>query len=279
MAVEATPRRARGIVFGLLEIHCVTPNITPTPMPAWLEQTWMVRYLDHQLASEEADWFEAYALDKPDLLATIEADTRLRDALAADAALLHREGSPDAGGRHGGASDEDPKVVGEPAPPAYVREKVDVRDQAAVRTAADRRAPAWLAMAATLVLGLGVGWIGTRSLTPDNAAPELVASPKRIIYDTMRGEPTPPRVEHADSVSPYVLIEVAVPPGAENITLKMGDALEQKLTPSPDGFVSVLALRDNATIGQVGEIRYSFSGGVKTQAISVAAIPGPERRQ
>ena len=252
----------------------MTPTTTPTRMTAWLEQAWMVRYLDHQLASEEANWFEAYALDKPELLAMIEADTRLRDALAADASIRHMERSVDHGGRQGGATGDAPSGVSEPTPLAYARDKAEVRDQAAVRTAANRRAPAWLAMAATLVLGLGLGFVGTRSLAPDNAAPDLVASPTRIIYDTMRGEPTPPRVEHADSKSAYVLIEVAVPPGAENISLKMGDAPEQKLTASPDGFVSVLVHRDDTTSAQAGEIRYEISGGIKTLAINTASIGG-----
>jgi hypothetical protein len=52
---------------------------------------WLVRYLDRQLASKESAWFESYAMDKPVLLAKIEADTRLRDALAADATARHTE--------------------------------------------------------------------------------------------------------------------------------------------------------------------------------------------
>jgi hypothetical protein len=235
----------------------VTPTTTPTRMTAWLEQAWMVRYLDHQLASEEANWFEAYALDKPELLAMIEADTRLRDALAADASMRHMERSVDHDGRQGGATGDTPGGVSEPTPLALARDKAEVRAQAKVRFAANGRAPAWLAMAATLVLGLGLGFVGTRSLAPDSAAPELIGSPTRIVYDTMRGEPTPPRVEHADSKSPYVLIEVAVPPGAQNITLKMGDAPEQNLTVSPDGFVSLLVHR--ATIGANDTAQLSYS--------------------
>ncbi|HET7064178.1 MAG TPA: hypothetical protein VFI49_07845 [Rudaea sp.] len=238
----------------------MTPTTTPTRMTAWLEQAWMVRYLDHQLASEEANWFEAYALDKPELLAMIEADTRLRDALAADASMRHMERSVDRGGRQGGATGDAPSGVSEPTPLAYARDKAEVRAQARVRFTANGRAPVWLAMAATLVLGLGVGFVGTRSLAPDNAAPELVASPTRIIYDTMRGEPTPPRVEHADSKSPYVFIEVAVPPGAENITLKMGDAPEQKLTVSPDGFVSFLVERELVSKREHAKVNYVLRG-------------------
>ena len=250
----------------------MTPTTTPTRMTAWLEQAWMVRYLDRQLASEEANWFEAYALDKPELLAMIEADTRLRDALASDASIRHMERSVDRGGRQGGATGDAPRGVSEPVPLAYGREKTEAHAQAKVRFAANGRAPAWLAMAATLVLGLGLGWIGTRSLAPDNAAPELVANPTRIIYDTMRGEPTPPRVEHAESKSPYVFIEVAVPPGAANITLKLGDAPEQKLTVSPDGFVSFMVPRIAGAASHNAYVRYLAGDHLSTQVISLESM-------
>ena len=237
----------------------MTPTTTtPTRMTAWLEQAWMVRYLDRQLAGEEATWFEAYALDKPELLAMIEADTRLRDALATDASMWHMERSVDREGRQGGATGEAPHGVSEPAPLEYARSKSDVQpDSTHVRPARRRGAPAWLAMAATLVLGVGLGWVGTRSFAPVGATPEFVASPTRIIYDTMRGEPTPPRIEHAQSTSPYVVIEVAVPPGAEHITLQRTDAAEQQLTPSPDGFVTFIAHRKE--MGKPTDVRIAYT--------------------
>src|ERR1700752_252565 len=52
-------------------------------MSEWLERIWLARYLERKLSAEEAAWFEAYALDKEPLLEAIEADTTLRDALAA----------------------------------------------------------------------------------------------------------------------------------------------------------------------------------------------------
>ena len=245
----------------------MTPTTTPTRMTAWLEQAWMVRYLDHQLASEEADWFEAYALDKPELLAMIEADTRLRDALASDASIRHMERSVDRGGRQGGATGDTPSGVSEPTPLAYARDKAEVRAQAKVRFAAKGRAPAWLAIAATLVLGLGLGFVGTRSLAPDSAPPEVIGSPTRIVYDTMRGEPTPPRVEHADSKSPYVFIEVAVPPGAGQITLQLADGTPRILPPSAEGFVSFLV--DRTTFGAAPEARLGYVLGGRNTTLNL----------
>jgi hypothetical protein len=69
----------------------MTPTTSPARMNAWLEQAWLTRYLDRQLASDEATWFEAYALDKPELLAMIDADTRFRDALADDPTMRHMQ--------------------------------------------------------------------------------------------------------------------------------------------------------------------------------------------
>jgi len=79
----------------------VALTMLPTRMSAWLEQAWLIQYLDRRLAGEEAQWFESHAMERPKLLATIEADTRLRDALAAAASIRHTDMSVDGGGRPG----------------------------------------------------------------------------------------------------------------------------------------------------------------------------------
>ena len=201
-----------------MEFH-VTPNATPVRLSSWLENAWLARYLDRQLSGDEIAWFEAYVLDKPELLDVIDADTRLRDALIAE-------------------------------PPARENSR---RDSAVVR-----RPPSWLAMAAMLVVGVGIGWIGMRVLSGGSGSPEVIASPTRVIYDTMRGEATPPRVEHADSKSPYVLVEVAVPPGAEQIVLQVADASDRPLKPSPDGFVSFLLARKGASPTPAARVIYTL---------------------
>ena len=208
----------------------------PTHMSGWLEQAWLACYLDRQLTGEEAAWFEAYVLDKPELLDVIDADTRLRDALAADRPVL---ASNDVSIAHSAQSSSFPR-----------------RRESSSSTAEKKTRPTWLALAACLLLGLGVGTIGMRTLAPNHSA-DIVASPTRIIYDTMRGEATPPRIEHAESKSPYVLVEVAVPPGAENITLKIDGTPDQELTPSPDGFVSFLMLRGINNTARDAKLKYS----------------------
>jgi hypothetical protein len=218
----------------------VTPTTTPTRMRAWLEQAWLVRYMDRELSSEETTWFESYAMDKPELLAMIESDTHLRDALAGDAGSTHAPASVHTG--RGRSADEEPATV----------TPLHVGAQHAARP------PVWLALAAALVAGLGVGSFGMRALTP--RAPDIVASPTRIVYDTLRGAPLAPRVEHGDSQSTYVLVEVAVPPGAERITLKMDDEPEQALTLSPDGFVNFVALRKKLVQSRDTRIEYTMLG-------------------
>ena len=54
----------------------MAPTTKPARMRAWLEQAWLIQYLDRQLASKETAWFEAYAMERLELLRTIDADTR-----------------------------------------------------------------------------------------------------------------------------------------------------------------------------------------------------------
>ena len=228
----------------------------PTHISGWLEQAWLARYLDRQLTGEEAAWFEAYVLDKPELLDVIDADTRLRDALAADRPVL-------ASNDVTVASSADLSASSSSASISSFRRKPESSSSAFGK----KPRPPWLALAASLLLGLGVGSIGMRALAPNHGA-DIVASPTRIVYDTMRGEATPPRIEHADSQSPYVLVEVAVPPGAENITLHIDGMPDQALTPSPDGFVNFLVPRKDFDTSKKTYLRYKNTGVENTHSIS-----------
>jgi hypothetical protein len=220
-------------------------------LSAWLEQAWLQRYLDRELDGYETKWFETYLLDKPDMVASIEADLDLRDALAAGAARPGGEsasGADDFASAHAAAAND--------AQPTEVDPSNSLRHAAN----APRYGPAaWLGVAAALLVGVGAGWLGSGARRVAGG-PAIVASPTRIIYDTMRGEAAPPRVEHADSHSSYVLVEVAVPPGAENIVLRIAEAPAQTLTPSPDGFVSFFVLRDTIAKSRSADIEYKILG-------------------
>lgn len=229
----------------------MSPTNTTMRMPAWLEQAWLTRYLDRQLSGDETAWFEAYALDKPELLDVIDADTRLRDALTADSSAGRTDAPP---------RDESAVASTSAAIPFQRVQKAN--------SPSHRDASRWLPLAAALVLGLGSGAFAVRLLAPQGNA-DVVASPTRVIYDTMRGEAAPPRVEHADSASPFVLIEVAVPPGAQNIILHMDGKTDQALAPSPDGFVSVLLARGMLQQHHLPTVSYSLADGSGKHSIDL----------
>jgi hypothetical protein len=56
-------------------------TIQGTQLAPWLERAWLERYLERELEPSEVEWFEAYALERPGLVAQIEIDNDLRDGL------------------------------------------------------------------------------------------------------------------------------------------------------------------------------------------------------
>lgn len=241
----------------------MTPTTAPQRMPAWLEQAWLTRYLDRELDGAETAWFEAYLLDKPELLIVVDADTRLRDALADDTSA-GRGDAPSASAYVTGSDATAESSSASVIPGSSFPRK---RESSLSSSRGNNRS-SWLALAATLVVGLGLGSMAMRMFAPSRGA-ELIASPTRIIYDTMRGEAAPPRVEHADSTSPLVLIEVAVPPGARNIVLHVDGEREQPLTSSPDGFVSFLLPRELAQQRKPSTVSYALADGSGKHSIDL----------
>lgn len=212
-------------------------------MTAWLEAAWLQRYLERRLDAEETAWFEAYTMDKPELIDRIEADSDLRDGLVRERAYAVDSAAS-------GADDSMPLAsVPRTAAPESTR--------TSVISSITRRPAHLLALAATLVIGVGVGMIvqGTRF-----GMPALVASPERIVYDTMRDAQMPPRIKHADSTSPYILVEVAVPVGAKQVRLIMAGA-ELPLQRSNEGFASFLILKSQLKPG----LKLAFESDGRTQ--------------
>ena len=223
-------------------------------MSAWLDRAWLARYLDGMLTEDEAAWFEGYVLDKPELLAMIDADTRLRQAMRG-------------GAEFAGASDATSQAVsGESAGSlATVPDATDV-SAAPIRNASrpSRTGLGWLALAAALVLGLGIGRMTLRM----NSAGALIANPTRAVYDTIRGAAIPARIEQPDSESPYVLVEVAVPPGAERIMLHMDTGADATLSPDPNGFVSFLLPKTQIASSKEARVDYTVNGQQQSRPIS-----------
>ena len=224
-------------------------------MSGWLEQAWLARYLDRQLQSNEVAWFEAYVLDKPELLAMIDADTHLRDAVSSTLAPVHADTAQ--GYSAGGAS----SATDAAANPESLSGNKRVRPF-------PHRTPlrSWLAVAAALALGLGIGGIGVRSLAPDRSD-DVVGSPTRIVYDTLRGEVASPHIENGDSQSSDVLVEVAVPPGAADIFLQLPERNELALVPSPDSYVSFILSRKYLGTQHNAIIRYHLGDSLHQKNI------------
>jgi hypothetical protein len=222
----------------------------PTTMAPWLERAWLMRYLDRQLGSDEQAWFEGYLLDKPELLDQLEADTALRDAVGAQPAACSQ----------GAAGDRTTVAEGSAQGQTYAGPHALGPDQASAEILARRQAQSqpvgdlggrWLALAAGLVAGIGLMWIGT-TLDQDGGA-ALVVNPPRIIFDTLRGQLTDPRVEPGDPASPVMVVEVPVPPGASAASARLqGPETGVDIGPvsiSPDGFALLIVPAD--AVGEV----------------------------
>lgn len=244
---------------------------TTTPMAAWLESAWLARYLDRQLSGDETAWFEAYLLDKPELLAMVEADSELRDALAIELGAGRTSGDFDRGGE--AISDADASAEANDSTDSHVPAVSSFRRRPESSTSSRNIAgpTAWLALVASLVLGLGIGWLGQGLLVLRREDESFIANPTRVVFDTVRGAPSTLEIERAESSSPYLLIEVAVPPGAKHIVLHV-DKRQVALSQSSDGFVSFLVARASLDTIATAEVRYEQGGQLKMRDIPLTKL-------
>lgn len=222
----------------------------PNRLAAWLETAWLERYLDRQLSAEEVAWFETYAIDKPDLLEKIDADSDLRDAMHSEKAvddgitvhgnvsLLHPKGSKRRFGRSSGL--------------------------------------ALLGLAASCLLGVGI----SRMLGSDEHGQSLIVSPDRIFVDLMRDADTSKRdkeiLSDEGKQSDYVQIEAALPAGSERAVLSIEDQhnqiLTRDLTLTPEDGVAMLNfIADRRFLQAAKSVRVDYYLGSvkKTKRISM----------
>ena len=192
-------------------------SIMTGTMPPWLEQAWLDRYLERGLDEDESAWFEAYVLDKPKLLAQIEADTDLRDAAV--------------------VADWPPAKSVVTGATAIVPERRERRGGRHLRP--------WWALAAGLVAGVALTLLLPSSQGGLGIGASEVLQPPRLIYDAWRGAGYQLREEAGDADSPLVLVEVALPAGLqprqvqveiEGIGMRSLDSVRV----SADGFLSYL---------------------------------------
>ena len=191
-------------------------------------------------------------MDKPELLEMIEVDTQLRDGLAANSGEVHDDMS-EVSTKQAAVSERGVGRAG--AHPAFHEGNKKI------------------ALAASLVLGLGVGWVVHRSIVPSVETPTVIASPPRLVYDRMRGATPAPRIENAGSTASYLLIEVAVPSGATDIVALVGGKVVPLVT-SAEGFVSFLVARSAENSRSSVAVRYKVDGQEQIQHLTGFELQG-----
>jgi hypothetical protein len=154
----------------------------------------------------------------------------------------------------------------------------DLRDALAAAPAAavvpvprrSRHVPRW-ASAAAVVLACGISGWGGHWLSL-KGAPVTIGNPTRLVFDTMRGAESPPRIEHADADTRWVVVEIAVPADAEAVRLQLGDTHDLVLSPSSEGFVSFAASRDALLGAREATLSYRRAQSVVERRISFALL-------
>lgn len=248
-------------------------------MKAWLENAWMQHYLARELDDDDTAWFEAYLMDKADLVELIERDTALRDGVAlarkktganvVELAVRLRQPARD---NEDGDQESMETEAAKPRTVARSRGKLVTGGSGTGRRVTYLRT---LGVAAILAAGVGIGWGGRRAAHPD--APAIVANPTRFVFDAERGTNTKARIDHSNSASPYVLIEAPVPPGAINVEFHIGDA-SNSVSPSADGFVSILVVRNELRSGTRATLRYDIGGTSRSSLLDFSDAQETNRR-
>lgn len=244
----------------------MTHALPTGPLPGWLEQAWLQRYLDRELTDLENEWFEAYAIDKAELIAAIDTDNTLRDAMHA----WHAQQLAKSAARFTAS----PQTIAETA--ATYAAPVVARD--ARWAASDNRRPTrWfrpLVAAASLTVAAVLGasaaqWTGQ---TGSSGSLPVVSSPRRVVFDNLRGGATAAPLVSAERSAGAVLIDIAVPPQAEAVVAHFSDGSSLNLDVSNDGFVSLVGA--SSELQRLSPIRVSYrsDGHSVERALDLSAV-------
>jgi hypothetical protein len=223
--------------------------MTPMPgthdMPHWLEDAWMDRYLERRLADDESAWFEAYVLSRPRLVARLEADNDLRDGLAANASVA-ATGAMESAVQTRAAGHQRPE------PDGRVAKRPAARHTFAI---------SGFALAASVAVAGLIGALTALQFPPGaDAGAVAIASPPRVVFDTMRGAASDAVLHPGDSTSRYVLIEVSLPAAATDAVFVGADGRSLAVTPGVDGFASVLVPSAGLVGAAAPRLRYDIDG-------------------
>ena len=162
------------------------------PLRPWLEQAWLQRYLERELAPDEQAWFETYLLTRPHLLAALEADSALRAVLAAPVA-----------GRLFEAAAPEPTCPGPPEPVAC-----------ALPSPPARRPGGRLALAASFVGGIGLASLLLPATRPAADALPAIEAPARLRFDPLQLRMGDPRATPGDARASQLVVDIVLPAGS-----------------------------------------------------------------
>lgn len=225
-------------------------DLPENAISSWLEDAWLERYLDRELTAAENAWFEAYMLDKPRLIAATGTGTALRHGLH----VWHPQERQDTGGMEfADAHRAEPAV--EPNPRS-------------------KSCAAWfrpLSMAAAIVLVALLGASAVRWMIPAEIRVPAIASPNRIVFDTLRGSASAPLVDRTGDTSAPLLIDIAVPIQAAAVVAHFSDQSSLPLPISADGFVSLTGPREALLARSPIRITWTLGGGAQERQVDVGA--------
>jgi hypothetical protein len=225
----------------------MTLNPDTHDMSHWLEDAWMDRYLERRLTDAESEWFEAYLLTRPRLVARLEADNDLREGLAAAGNASASAPAAPAG--------TDPSV-GRTANPNDGR-------VAPLPRSRHTFAISGFALAASVAIAAVLGALTVTRFGAGSAAPVdafAIASPPRVVFDTMRGEASDAVLHAGNPASRYVLVEVSLPAAARDAVFVGSDGRELSVSAGVDGFASVLVPAAGLVGAAPPRLRYSVDG-------------------
>jgi hypothetical protein len=97
----------------------------------------------------------------------------------------------------------------------------------------------------------------------------VIANPTRILFDTTRGSPNEPVIEHRERRTRFLLIEIAVPPEAKEVSLEFDDGTRSSLDPAGDGFDSLLVPRSVIERGALATLHYELDGNKTSLSIAL----------
>lgn len=207
------------------------------PMPAWLEDAWLERYLNRETTEAETAWFEAYLLEHPGVAEALESDTAIAAALRS-------------------------------VRPGEVAVKVAVRrPTTAAVPGSTRRSRPWLsaALAAGLAVLACTPWM-LRSVVPEDGL-----QPNRVRLDQLRSETQAFTIQDQTGAA-WTLLEIPTRSPRARYQVWVGNEDMGSFRTDNDGLLSVLLNRtpDQLKASNIRTVSVGTSREAETTELTLA---------